>query len=34
MNVKTIDVEKPFTYWINGYERRDFTIGRHEVPYD
>jgi hypothetical protein len=32
--MKEITVTKPFTYYINGYEKRDFTIGKHEVPYD
>ena len=34
MELKRINVVKPFTYWIGGYERRDFTIGEHDVPYD
>ena len=29
-----IEVTRPFTYYIDGYKRRDFTIGEHEVPYD
>lgn len=29
-----IEVIKPFTYYINGYQRRDFSIGEHDVPYD
>lgn len=29
-----IEVTKPFTYYIDGYKRRDFAIGKHEVPYD
>lgn len=32
--MKKITVVKPFTYWLNGYEKRDFTIGEHMVPYD
>jgi hypothetical protein len=32
--MKKIEVVKPFTYYINGYERRDFEIGEHEAPYD
>jgi hypothetical protein len=32
--MKEITVTKPFTYYINGYEKRDFTIGKHSVPYD
>ena len=29
-----IKVQKPFTYYIDGYKRRDFSIGEHDVPYD
>ena len=29
-----IEVTHPFTYYIDGYKRRDFAIGEHEVPYD
>lgn len=29
-----IEVTRPFTYYIDGYKRRDFTIGAHDVPYD
>lgn len=30
-----IEVTHPFTYYIDGYKRRDFKIGEHdEVPYD
>ena len=29
-----IEVTRPFTYYIDGYKRRDFTIGEHDVPYD
>lgn len=29
-----IEVTRPFMYYIDGYKRRDFTIGEHEVPYD
>jgi hypothetical protein len=29
-----IIVVKPFTYYIDGYQRRDFVIGEHDVPYD
>jgi hypothetical protein len=32
--MRKISVIKPFTYYINGYERRDFEIGEHEAPYD
>ncbi len=31
MNVK---ITKPFTYYIDGYQRRDFQIGEYDVPYD
>jgi hypothetical protein len=34
MNMKEITVTKPFTYYINGYEKQTFAIGKHEVPYD
>ncbi|MDR1943976.1 MAG: hypothetical protein LBQ19_04055, partial [Synergistaceae bacterium] len=33
-NMKRITVSKPFTYYIDGYDRRDFVIGEHDVPYD
>ena len=29
-----IEVTKPFTYYIDGYKRRDYSIGEHDVPYD
>ena len=29
-----IDVKRPFTYYIDGYKRRDFSIGEYDVPYD
>ena len=29
-----INVKRPFTYYIDGYKRRDFTIGEYDVPYD
>lgn len=29
-----IEVTRPFTYYIDGYKRRDFAIGEHDVPYD
>jgi hypothetical protein len=32
--MKKITVIRPFTYYINGYERRDFEIGEHEAPYE
>jgi hypothetical protein len=32
--VGKITVTKPFTYYIDGYQRRDFAIGEYEVPYD
>lgn len=34
VNTKRIKVTQPFTYWLNGYERRDFAIGEYDVPYD
>ena len=34
VHMKKITVVKPFSYYLNGYERRDFTIGVHDVPYD
>lgn len=34
MDLKRIRVVSPFTYYLNGYDRRDFEIGEHEVPYD
>jgi hypothetical protein len=32
--MKEITVTKPFTYYIDGYQRRDFVIGKQEAPYD
>jgi hypothetical protein len=32
--MKEINVVKPFTYYIDGYQRQDFAIGKHEVPHD
>ncbi|MBQ9388559.1 MAG: hypothetical protein IJU07_00095 [Synergistaceae bacterium] len=29
-----IEVTKPFTYYLDGYKRRDYSIGEHDVPYD
>ena len=29
-----IKVVKPFRYYLNGYERRDFQIGEYDVPLD
>ena len=29
-----IEVTRPFTYYIDGYKRRDFAIGEYDVPYD
>lgn len=29
-----IKVTKPFTYYVDGYKRCDFSIGEYEVPYD
>lgn len=29
-----IQVTRPFTYYIDGYQRRDFAIGEHDVPYE
>ena len=29
-----IQVTRPFTYYIDGCQRRDFAIGEHDVPYD
>lgn len=29
-----IEVTTPFTYYIDGYKRRDFVIGEHDVPQD
>lgn len=34
IETKRIKVERPFTYYLNGYQRRDFEIGEHDVPYD
>lgn len=34
IEMKRIRVERPFTYYLNGYQRRDFEIGEHDVPYD
>ena len=27
-------ITKPFTYYIDGYQRRDFQIGEYDVPRD
>jgi hypothetical protein len=32
--MKKITVIRPFAYYIDGYQRRDFAIGEHEAPYD
>ena len=29
-----IEITHPFTYYIDGYKRRDFSIGEYDVPYD
>ena len=29
-----IKVNKPFTYYLNGYEKQDFAIGTHNVSRD
>ena len=34
MEMKKINVAKPFTFYIDGCRRRDFEIGEHEVPYE
>ena len=32
--MRKIKVKKPFTYYLNGYDKRDFSIGEYEVPLD
>lgn len=34
VEMKKINVAKPFTFYIDGCRRRDFEIGEHEVPYE